>query len=103
MKVYVVISRFMMGLQDCAIYSSRNAALNHIEEYDIGGNPGVLEMEVIGEPKKTRHVYTASCYDSLYEIHVLKGVYGIYEHAKTVAGENGLVLSRVIHDATVSA
>lgn len=96
MKVFVVVSRYMFGVQDCAIYTSRKSAEQHIKDNDIGGNPDVIESEVFGEPEKENTVYSASYYDEPHDIHILEGIYGTYDQAKSAAGDRGLVLNRDI-------
>lgn len=97
MQVYVVVSRYMFGVQDCAIYDNRKSALKHIEDNEIGGNPDVIKSEVFGDLEKDNHVFTASYYDPSHDVHILEGIYGNYEQAKSASGENGLVLDRDIN------
>ena len=96
MKVYVVVSRYMQGVQDCALYRNRDAAFNHIREHNTGGNPGVLDIVVIGEPEDNK-VYTVSTYEPGHAVHVFESVYADYAQAKLKAGEKGLVLTREIN------
>jgi len=97
MQVYVVVSRYMVGVQDCAIYDNRESALKHIEGNEIGGNPDVIKLEVFGELEKDNHVFTSSYYDPSHDSHILEGIYGNYENAKSASGEKGLVLGRDIY------
>lgn len=96
LKVFVVVSRYMRGVQDCAVYSNRKSAEQHIKDNGIGGNPDVIESEVFGEIEKEDVVYSASYYDEPNDIHILEGIYGSYAQAKSAAGDRGLVLNRKI-------
>jgi hypothetical protein len=98
MKVYVVITKYMGGLQDEAVFSSMQLAKEYLSQRDSQGAPDVWETEVRGDIEEPSKVFTASWYERSSDIHNFDGVYGSYEQAKKAAGEQGMVLARILDE-----
>lgn len=98
MKVYVVVTKYMGGVQDEAVFSSMQLARKYLSQRDSQGAPDVLETEVRGKIEEPDKVFTASWYERSLDIHHFDAVYGSFEHAKHAAGEKGSVLARVVDE-----
>lgn len=97
MEVFVLITRYMNGVQESGVFASFQDAGSHLVENKIGGRPEVIRCNVIGELTENNTVFTASSYDLSNDIHNFQGVYGSYDLAKNSVGDKGLVLSRTIN------
>jgi hypothetical protein len=97
MNVYVVVTKYMHGIQDEAIFSSLEKAQAYLGRCSEG-SPEILSHQVRGNLVETDKVFTASTYDRIYDIHNVYGVYGTYEDAMAAAGEKGSFLKRGIDD-----
>lgn len=98
MKVYVVVTRYMGGVQDEAVFSSMQLARKYLLQRDSQGIPNAFETEVRGDVKEPSKVFTASWYESSSDIHHFDAVYGSFEQAKKAVGEKGLVLTRILDE-----
>jgi hypothetical protein len=98
MKVYVVITRYMFGVQDEAVFSSVDNAQQYLASRNRKGSPEVVEEHIRGDMESPNTVYSASWYDKSSDIHHYEGVYGTFKDAKKAAGQQGLVLTRVIDE-----
>ncbi|SRR6266566_3826512 len=95
MNIFVVVTEFMFGMQDEAVFLSLSAAEKYMKARNkTEGRPKIIEAPVFGDLEKPGVVYTASFYNPVYDIHIFEGIYGRYEEASAAAGERGLVLSR---------
>jgi hypothetical protein len=103
MRVFVVVTHYMFGLQGERVFSSSQSARDYISQREDGNNgrPEVVEFQVQGEMEKEDVVYTSAWYDAPNDIHHLSGVYGNYDDARAAAGEQGLALAAKL-DAGVS-
>jgi hypothetical protein len=98
MRVFVVVTRYMHGIQDEAVFSSMANANSYLNTRGSEGSPDILDEDIRGEMQEGNKVFTASTYDPSMDVHFYEGVYGSYESAKQAAGEKGQVLTRVIDD-----
>jgi hypothetical protein len=96
MEVFVVISRYMQGIQEAGVFRTRQEAEQHIRSAGVGGSPSVQMASVVGELADPAKVFTASQYDASTDLHDFVGVFGSYESAKQAAGSRGLVLGRAL-------
>jgi len=92
----MVVTQYMGGIQDEAIFASKLAAEEYTRSLGGAGGPRVVECPVFGASPEQTQVYVASCYDPPLDIHTVEGAYGTYEEAKAAAGERGVVLTREI-------
>ena len=76
MKVYVVVTKYMGGTQDEAVFSSMEKVNQYLESRGSEGSPEVLEDQVRGELEDPNTVFTASLYDRSLDIHNFQGIYG---------------------------
>ena len=98
MKVYVIVTRYMNGIQDEAVFSTLENAQEYLDSRGTEGTPGIIDEYVRGETEEDNKVFTASWYDRSSDTHNFEGVYGTYDGAKKAAGEKGQVLSRGVDD-----
>lgn len=96
MKIFLVVTRFMGGVQDCGVFATREGATHYAQFLGSAGTPDVVECHVFGAMPGQTEVFVGSYYDPIMDIHILEGVYATYKEAKDAAGERSLVLNRTI-------
>lgn len=96
MDIFLVVTRYMGGVQDCGVFATRSGAEQFACSLGSGGSPEVVSSPVFGDTTALTEVFVGSYYDPILDIHTLEGVYSSYEAAKDAAGERGLVLTRKI-------
>ncbi len=97
MHLFLVLTRYMNGLQDERVFSSGRDAYAYIRSVTQIHASEILEIPVIGELESPDTVYTVSWNDRTRDTCNFEGVYGSYPHAKRAVGDQGRVLRRAIH------
>jgi hypothetical protein len=95
-KVFMLVKQFMYGTHDYGTFRTRSEAETQLTRCGPEGAPSIVEVPVFGGELTDDTVYSAACYDSVLDIHVLEGVYSSYEAANDAAGERGIVTSRTL-------
>jgi hypothetical protein len=92
MKVYVVLTNAMGGVQYGGAFASSLEAHQHLTQGVFGSNPRVIEFDVGGVQAEQNVVYVAQTYNPTMDVHDFEGVYGSFESAKCAGGLKGLPL-----------